>query len=52
MKKAQYFITCNELPIQTIDETSPEYVRKILTEKKVSKGKQGEKLQLSLDFAP
>jgi hypothetical protein len=40
------------LPVQTIHETSPDYVRKILTEKKLPKGKQANKLQLSLDFAP
>lgn len=34
MKKAQYFITCNELPMYTIHEATPEYLRKILTEPK------------------
>jgi len=38
MKKAQYFITCNELAVQNVSETSPEYVRKVLTEKKLPKG--------------
>lgn len=28
MKKAQYFITCNELPMYTVHEATPEYVRK------------------------
>lgn len=37
MKKAQYFITCRELPMKTIHETSPEYIRKILTEPKKRK---------------
>jgi len=37
MKKAKYFITCRELPFLTVNETSPEYVRKVLTEKKVSR---------------
>jgi putative DNA modification/repair radical SAM protein len=32
MKKAQYFITCRELPLHTIQEASPEYVRRALTE--------------------
>ncbi|PXZ45142.1 putative DNA modification/repair radical SAM protein [Sanguibacteroides justesenii] len=31
MKKAQYFITCHELPTQTIHEIQPETVRRILT---------------------
>ena len=31
MKKAQYFITCHELPMQTIHEMQPETVRRILT---------------------
>ena len=34
MKKAQYFITCKELAIRTVHETSPEYVRRKLTNKK------------------
>ena len=32
MKKAQYFITCLELPMLTVNEISPESVRKILIE--------------------
>ena len=38
MKKAQYFITCNELSAHNVNETSPEYVRRVLTEKKLPKG--------------
>jgi putative DNA modification/repair radical SAM protein len=38
MKKAQYFITCNELAAQNVNDTSPEYVRRVLTEKKLPKG--------------
>ena len=49
MKKAQYFITCNELPAFTIHESSPEYIRRILTEKKTAKGKDN-KQQLQLIF--
>ncbi len=37
MKRAKYFITCNELSAFTIQETQPEYVRKILTEPKAKK---------------
>jgi len=48
MKKAQYFITCHELPVFTINETTPEHVRKILTEKK-NKGKDDSR-QLSIIF--
>lgn len=33
MKKAQYFITCNELPMRTVNELSPEHVRHILVQK-------------------
>lgn len=47
MKKAQYFITCNELPTFTINEATPEYLRKILTEPK--KRKLDDK-QLSIIF--
>ncbi|MBP5455825.1 MAG: putative DNA modification/repair radical SAM protein [Paludibacteraceae bacterium] len=31
MKKAQYFLTCRELPMRTINELSPDRVRRILT---------------------
>ena len=37
MKKAQYFITCRELPVNTVHEVTPEYVRRILTEPKKRK---------------
>ena len=49
MKKAQYFITCNELAVQNVSDSSPEYVRKMLTEKKGSK-KQEDLNQLTLIF--
>lgn len=47
MKKAQYFITCNELPMYTVNEATPEYVRKILTE---PKKKKKDDSQLSIIF--
>jgi putative DNA modification/repair radical SAM protein len=47
MKKAQYFITCNELAMYTVNEATPEYVRKILTEPK--KRKEDDR-QLSIIF--
>lgn len=47
MKKAQYFITCHELPIQTINEVSPETVRRLLTQKS---GKMKDDRQLQLQF--
>jgi len=40
MKKAQYFLTCNELAVQNVSDSSPEYVRRVLTEKKLPKGKE------------
>ncbi len=49
MKKAQYFITCNELTSSTISNTSPEYIRKLLTSKKTPKGKDNQN-QLMLQF--
>lgn len=49
LKKAQYFITCNELATFNVNDTSPEYVRRILTEKKFAKGKDNRQ-QLSLIF--
>jgi len=48
MKKAQYFITCRELPIaNTINELKPENVRSLLAAKPAKKGLEG---QLELDF--
>lgn len=47
MKKAQYFITCNELPMRTVNELSPENVRHILLQK--GKKKTDER-QLTLQF--
>jgi len=47
MKKAQYFITCNELSMQTVNELRPENVRRLLTQKK--NRKQDER-QLILPF--
>ena len=49
MKKAQYFITCRELPVHTVNEITPEYVRKILTEPKKKKMLSDER-QLSIVF--
>lgn len=47
MKKAQYFITCNELQTHSINEISPENVRRILTRKP---GKKYDDRQLVLQF--
>ncbi len=33
LKRAQYFITCNELPTQTINELKPEYLARLFREK-------------------
>lgn len=49
MKKAQYFITCNELPMNTVNEVKPEFLRKILTETKKKKGEDNQQ-QLSIIF--
>ncbi|NDV68522.1 putative DNA modification/repair radical SAM protein [Dysgonomonas sp. 25] len=49
MKKAQYFITCNELPMYTVNEATPEYVRKVLAESKKRKG-AADQNQLSIIF--
>ncbi|MDR2980676.1 MAG: putative DNA modification/repair radical SAM protein [Puniceicoccales bacterium] len=34
MKRAQYFITCHELPMYTIHEATPGYLRELLSEKR------------------
>ncbi len=50
MKKAQYFITCNELSgLNTVNDTSPEYVRSLLVPKKKGQ-KQPDLQQMSLIF--
>jgi putative DNA modification/repair radical SAM protein len=50
MKKAQYFITCNELSgLNTVSDTSPEYVRSLLVPKKKGQ-KQPDLQQMSLVF--
>jgi len=49
MKKAQYFITCRQLPAFTVQEATPEYVRNALASK--PRGKKSEpKNQLSILF--
>ncbi|MDD3078391.1 MAG: putative DNA modification/repair radical SAM protein [Paludibacter sp.] len=50
LKKAQYFITCRELPAFTVNESSPEYIKQKLTEKKLPKSKQVDLLQTTLIF--
>jgi putative DNA modification/repair radical SAM protein len=47
MKRARYFITCNELSPFTVQEAKPEYIRKILTE---PKKKKKDDRQLTIPF--
>jgi putative DNA modification/repair radical SAM protein len=47
MKRARYFITCNELPSFTVQEAQPEYIRKALTE---PKKKKKDDRQLTIPF--
>lgn len=47
LKKAQYFITCHELSVKTVNETSPEEVRRLLLPKPK---KQIDERQLQLLF--
>lgn len=35
MKRAKYFITCRELPVSTVNELKPEYVRKAMIDEKI-----------------
>ena len=42
LKKAQYFITCNELPTRTINEIKPENVRRIQTQRKATRIDDGQ----------
>ena len=47
MKKAQYFITCNELPVLTVNELTPQRVRSLLVPKG---GRKTDERQLVLNF--
>lgn len=47
MKRARYFLTCNELTVATIQDLKPEYVRAILTSP-VKKGRVPDAIQLNL----
>ena len=47
MKKAQYFITCSELPVRTVNEMTPQRVRNLLVQKPRQKY---DDRQLILDF--
>ena len=49
LKKARYFITCQELTYQTIQEIHPDQVRKILTNKNTGR-KREDSRQLKLQF--
>jgi putative DNA modification/repair radical SAM protein len=49
MKKAQYFITCRELAVHTVNEVTPEYVRRTLTEPKKRRMLQDQR-QLTILF--
>ena len=48
MKRAQYFIVCRELPIQTVNELTPQYVRRQVSQKQ--KKAAAELLQYSIDW--
>lgn len=47
MKKAQYFIVCNELPMLTVNELTPQGVRRLLVKRNT---KADNDRQLTLDF--
>lgn len=47
MKRAKYFIVCRELPVSTVNEVSPETIRKQLIDEKI---KEKDHFQLSFTF--
>lgn len=47
MKRAKYFIVCRELPMNSVNEVSPEYVRKQLIDNKIKEKYPG---QLKFNF--
>ncbi len=48
MKRAQYFIVCRELPMQTVNELTPQYVRRQISQKQ--KKHAADLLQYSIDW--
>jgi putative DNA modification/repair radical SAM protein len=48
MKRARYFIVCRELPMQTVNELTPQYVRRQVSQKQ--KKAAAELLQYSIDW--
>ncbi|MDR1595217.1 MAG: putative DNA modification/repair radical SAM protein [Prevotellaceae bacterium] len=50
MKRARFFISCNELAVSTVHETGTEYVRKALTAIPKKKKKKTDDGQLVIDF--
>ena len=48
MKRAQYFIVCRELPMQTVNELTPQYVRRQVSQKE--KRAAADQLQYSIDW--
>ncbi len=48
MKRAQYFIACRELPMQTVNELTPQYVRGQVSQKQ--KKQVADLLQYSIDW--
>ena len=49
MKRAQYFIVCRELQMNTVHEVRPEYLRQVFTEKKTRKN-DWKSSQLSINW--
>lgn len=48
MKRARYFIVCRELPMQTVNELTPQYVRRQVSQKQ--KKAAAELLQYTIDW--
>lgn len=48
MKRAQYFIVNRELPMQTVNELTPQYVRRQVTQKQ--KNRAAELLQYAIEW--
>jgi len=48
MKRAQYFIVCRELPMRTVNELTPQYVRRQVSQKQ--KKQAADLLQYSIDW--
>ena len=52
MKRAQYFIVCRELPMQTVNELTPQYVRRQVSQKQRKQAADALQYKIPFDVYP